>query len=495
MACDALARYYRMQGDSVCFVTGTDEHGEKIAQAAAAAGREPQAHCDAVTAEFRALWQRLNIDYDVFVRTTQPQHAAIVRQFMQRVFDRGDIYRATYRGLYCTGCEEYKDADELTDHQLCPLHQTRCESRVEDNYFFRLSRYQHDIEQLLTPSSGDASAFVMPEERRNEVLGWVRAGLRDFSVSRAHNPWGLPVPGDDHQTVYVWFDALLGYVSALLADGQAPTLENAVARGWPAEVHVLGKDILRFHACYWPAMLLSAGLPLPKRLFSHGFLTKDGMKMSKSLGNTVDPVQLVDEFGADAVRYYFLRGIEFGRDGDYSRERFVRLVNADLANSIGNLLNRSLNLLCKHCEQRLPCAVPMQHELAQLARTCMPAAAERYAQLDFAGACEHLLRLSNEANVLIDREAPWKRMKQADTREDACRTLVAMLEVVRVVSTALWPIVPDMADRVLQALGLMAEDERRVPSWSDTAWGACAGRMSAGMPLRLVPPVFPRLPD
>jgi len=496
MACDALARYHRMQGRAVRFITGTDEHGEKIAQAAAAAGRTPQEHCDLVSGEFRALWAKLNISYDRFIRTTSANHAAMVMTFMERVLQRGDIYKASYEGLYCTGCEEYKDPKELVEDTQCPLHLKRCEQRAEENYFFRLSRYQAQVEALLANDD-----FMRPAERRNEVLSWVREGLRDFSVSRAKNPWGIPMPNDASQTIYVWFDALLGYLTALFDEDEPPQLEKVEERGWPAHVHVLGKDITRFHACYWPAMLHSVGLNAPQQLFSHGFLTKDGMKMGKSLGNTLDPHALVDEFNADAVRYYFLRGIEFGRDGDFSRDRFIQIVNAELANSVGNLLNRTLNLLKRHNNLSLPVVAPSAHPLADLTRTCTAEAAAAYEKLDFSGAAEALMRIASEANSYIDHEAPWTKLRNPETKSEAFAVLAVILEAVRVLGVALWPLIPETSERMLRALcypvagpGEVASTAAAfVPSWHDTEWNARRDLLQPGVRFRTPEPVFPRL--
>ncbi|KAK4532797.1 hypothetical protein CCYA_CCYA14G3654 [Cyanidiococcus yangmingshanensis] len=499
IACDALARYHRMRGRQVRFITGTDEHGEKIAQAAAAAGRSPQAHCDVVAAEFKALWKKLDISYDRFIRTTSADHQKMVQTFMERVIKRGDIYRASYEGLYCTGCEEFKDPKELSEGNVCPLHLKQCEMRAEENYFFRLSRYQSDIESLLGKDH-----FMRPVERRNEVMSWVHEGLRDFSVSRAKNPWGIPMPNDASQTIYVWFDALLGYLTALFGEGEEPALDRVSERGWPAHVHVLGKDITRFHACYWPAMLQSAGLDPPQHLFSHGFLTKDGMKMGKSLGNTLDPHALVDEFNADAVRYYFLRGIEFGRDGDFSRERFIQIVNAELANSVGNLLNRSMNLLRRHCNLTLPVVAPSEHPLAELTRKCTAEAAQLYAELNFAAAGEALMRIAGEANVYIDREAPWTKLRQPETKSDAFVVLAVILEAVRVLGIALWPLVPQTSVRILRTLGYPIDANGRIrtdadtesafiPQWEDTAWNARPDIVHEGTRFPAPEPVFPRL--
>ncbi|CAI5943454.1 unnamed protein product, partial [Closterium sp. NIES-64] len=457
IAADALARFQRLQGKQVTFVTGTDEHGEKIALAAAKNGRTPQQHCDAVAEEYKQLWSKLDIAYDRFIRTTSPRHEAVVRQFYDRVKARGDVYRAQYEGRYCIACEEYKDEKELVEGTTCPTHLTPCEHRSEDNLFFALSSHQHDLEKIFQ----ERPDFVQPSFRKNEVLAWVAEGARDFSISRAAVTWGIPVPDVPEQTIYVWFDALLGYISALLEEGDEPSLDTAVSRGWPASVHIIGKDILRFHAVYWPAMLMSAGLPTPTTVFGHGFLTKDGHKMGKSLGNTIDPVELVTTFGADAVRYFFLREIEFGSDGDFSKERFVNIVNANLANTIGNLVNRTLGLLKKNCSSTLSidsAALPLDHPLRTTTAASMATAAACYAALDFSGACEAILAPAAAGNGFLEERAPWSKFKKGGAdAEEAAADLVAVLETARCVAVALSPITPTLSRNIYMQLGFTAE--------------------------------------
>lgn len=503
MAADAYARFLRLAGANPVFVTGCDEHGEKIAMAAASAagveGALPkpdiQRFCDDVSDSYRALWDRLEIQYDRFARTTSPNHAAIVKEFMERVWENGDIYKDVFSGVYCTGCEEYMDVKELLEGNVCPIHMKPCEERNEENYFFALTNYQEQLEKF----HRDNPDFVQPPERRNEVLGWITDGLRDFSVSRANNPWGIPVPRDDSHTVYVWFDALLGYISSLLEDGDPVSLDAAIARGWPADTHIIGKDILRFHAIYWPAMLMSAGVPLPRRVIGHGFLTKDGLKMGKSLGNTLDPVELVNHFGSDAVRYYFMRGVDFGRDGDFSEARFVNLVNADLANSFGNAVSRCINLLVKNCDGVLPLSASEigasgtsddEIQLRAVATSAAANAHKQYADMDFVGACESIMSICTAANAYIDSVAPWTLFK-SDSPSDvaqAARSIVAVLEVTRVVAVGLSPVTPTLSRRVYEALGLNGE-------YGQLEWDSAMtwGHLSKGMTMEKPAPLFPRL--
>ncbi|BFI28150.1 methionyl-tRNA synthetase [Marchantia polymorpha subsp. ruderalis] len=488
IAADALARFQRLQGRRVVFITGTDEHGEKIATAAAAQGREPKDHCDVVAAEYQSLWKELGIDYDRFIRTTEANHEKIVDEFYRRVLDKGDIYRAQYEGLYCVNCEEYKDEKELMEDNCCPIHRKPCAERKEDNYFFALSKYQQAIDDLLTSNPN----FVRPSFRLNEVQGWVNDGLRDFSISRAAVEWGIPVPTDSKQTIYVWFDALLGYLSALLEEGKEPGVDNAAAGGWPASVHIIGKDILRFHAVYWPAMLMSAGLPVPAAVYGHGFLTKDGLKMGKSLGNTLEPKDLVSKFGPDAVRYYFLREIEFGKDGDFSEERFINIVNASLANTIGNLLNRTLGLLKKNCNATIAVdssTIPEDHIVRKVASESVKTANRDFTELNFSGACDALLAIATAGNLYLDDRAPWSRFKAGgSSAEEAALDLIVVSEVVRIVAVGLSPVVPEFCRRIYAQLGFTEEVFRAI-TWEDTQWGG----LKAGQVMVDAQPIFKRI--
>jgi methionyl-tRNA synthetase len=489
IAADALARFYRLKGHPTLFITGTDEHGQKIQRAAEKQNLDPQEHCDRVVAAFQLLWQKLNIRYDRFSRTTDPRHHAIVNEFFQRVCDSGDIYLSQQTGWYCVGCEEFKEERELLSDRHCPIHTNiSCEWRDEANYFFRLSKYQAQLEKLYDREPD----FIQPESRRNEVLGFVKQGLKDFSISRVNLDWGFPVPTDPSHTIYVWFDALLGYITALLDPDSEPTLENALKYWYPINLHIIGKDILRFHAVYWPAMLMSSGLPIPKRIFGHGFLTKDGLKMGKTLGNTIDPYDLVDRYGADAVRYYFLKEIEFGRDGDFNEERFVSILNADLANSLGNLLNRSLGMAVKYCQQSVPiygsCDLSEQIEpIIELASGLGNRVAEAYISLDFRKVCEEILALVWGCNKLIDDVAPWKLYK-AGKQNEVDALIYVLLEVIRTTAFLISPIVPDLSKEVYHQLGLEFI-ESQPPVWKHSTWGI----LKAGQPLLKPTPVFARI--
>ncbi|XP_020088363.1 methionine--tRNA ligase, chloroplastic/mitochondrial [Ananas comosus] len=488
IAADAIARFQRLLGKKVIFITGTDEHGEKIAAAAEASGNSPSEHCNTISHSYRLLWADLDIKYDKFIRTTSSRHEAVVKEFYSRVLNNGDIYRADYEGLYCINCEEYKDEKELLENKCCPMHLKPCVLRKEDNFFFALSKYQKKLEDLLL-SNPD---FVKPSFRLNEVQSWINGGLRDFSISRSSVDWGIPVPNDNKQTIYVWFDALLGYISALLENEESPSLQQAVNSGWPASLHLIGKDILRFHAVYWPAMLMSAGLTLPKMVFGHGFLTKDGMKMGKSLGNTLEPKDLVHRFGADAVRYFFLREVEFGNDGDYSEDRFINIVNAHLANTVGNLLNRTLGLLKKNCQSTLPfdsMAAAEGNPFKDTVEKLVEKARCHYENLSLSAACESVLEIGNAGNLYIDEHAPWSGFKQGGTSSEmAAKDLVIILEAMRIIAIALSPITPSLCWRIFSQLGF-SEDQLGALTWSDTDWG----RLRAGHIMPDPKPVFARI--
>ncbi|WP_448561671.1 methionine--tRNA ligase [Trichothermofontia sp.] len=495
LAADAIARFQRLQGQEVLLITGTDEHGQKIQRSAESRGQSPQAHCDAIVARFVELWECLNIQYDRFSRTTSERHHAIVKEFFQRVWDQGDIYLGRQQGWYCVSCEEFKEERDLLSKKRCPLHPNQpVEWRDEQNYFFRLSKYQAKLEQLYA----EQPDFIQPESRRNEVLNFVQQGLQDFSISRVNLEWGFPVPTDPSHTLYVWFDALLGYVTALLEPDAEPTLENAIAHWWPIDLHLIGKDILRFHAVYWPAMQLSAGLPLSRQVFGHGFLTKDGQKMGKSLGNTLDPFQLVAAYGADALRYYFLKEIEFGRDGDFSEERFINIINADLANDLGNLLNRVLKLACRYCDQKVPAFavqdLPGDHPLVAIAASLGQQVQHAYTHLAFSEACHACLRLVQAGNKFIDEQAPWQLYKQGQTAE-ADGVLYVILESVRLAAYLLSPIIPTTSTKIYQQLGFAVDfnDRATIAAIAPFEQHAQWGLLPAGQGLAAPDPVFRRL--
>jgi len=495
IAADALARSKRLQGVSVILVTGTDEHGQKIQRTAAARGLAPQVHCDEIAASFVQLWRELDIQYDRFSRTTNPRHAAIVKEFFQRVWEQGDIYLSHQQGWYCVPCEEFKEERELLADHHCPIHTNKAaEWRDEENYFFRLSKYQAQLEELYA-SEPD---FIQPESRRKEVLNFVAQGLSDFSISRINLDWGFPIPKDSNHTIYVWFDALLAYVTGLLAPEDEPTLENALAKWYPFDLHLIGKDILRFHAVYWQAMLISAGLPTSKKVFGHGFLTKNGQKMGKSLGNTVDPFALVSKYGADAIRYYFLKEIEFGKDGDFNENRFIDILNADLANDLGNLLNRSSGMVHKYFQGIVPeinlTDITPENPLREIGISLSDRAIAHYNSLAFSHACHEILALIRAGNKYIDDQAPWKLYKQGST-EALNLVLYSVLESVRLSAYLLSPIIPNISSQIYQQLGFnidfnnSSQIEDILKFSVHTTWGT----LPSGQTLLTPQPVFQKL--
>ncbi len=453
MAADVIARWQRLCGNSVLLITGTDEHGQKIQRTAEAKNIDPQTHCDQIASSFILLWEKLNIQYDRFSRTTAKNHQGIVNEFFERVWAKDDIYLAQQQGWYCVACEEFKEKKDLLENGNCPIHSNlKAEWRDEENYFFRLSKYQTALETLYQENPN----FIQPETRKNEVLNFVKQGLQDFSISRVNVSWGFPIPKDSKHTIYVWFDALLGYITALLEPDQAPTLENALSQRWPVDLHLIGKDILRFHAIYWPAMLMSADLALPKQIFGHGFLTKDGQKMGKSLGNTVEAIALLDKYGSDAVRYYFLKEIEFGKDGDFNENRFINILNADLANDLGNLLNRTLGMLNKYCGGHLSNFnnndVPEDNQLKILGLSLTDQVKSAYDNYRFDLACNQIFGLIRACNKYIDDCAPWTLYKQGNQTEIDI-ILYSVLESVRLSAYLLAPIIPNLSNKIYAQLG------------------------------------------
>ncbi|MGF1491298.1 MAG: methionine--tRNA ligase [Microcoleaceae cyanobacterium] len=495
IAGDALARFKRLQGQSVLLIAGTDEHGLKIQRSAQSSGKSPQEHCDQIVSSFQSLWQILQIHYDRFSRTTAPRHSEIVKQFFQRVWDKGDIYLSQQKGWYCVSCEEFKEERELLEGKRCPIHTGKqVEWRDEQNYFFRLSRYQEPLEELYRQRPD----FIRPEIRRYEVLSFVAQGLQDFSISRVNVEWGLPIPVDPSHTIYVWFDALLGYITALLHPESEPNLENALLERWPINLHLIGKDILRFHAVYWPAMLMSADFPVPGLIFGHGFLTKDGKKMGKTEGNTLNPFELVDRFGSDAVRYYFLKEIEFGQDGDYREDRFINTLNADIANDLGNLLNRTLGMTRKYFAGSVPqlegITIASDNPLRLIGAKLNEKVTCSYDALAFSQACTEVLVLAQACNKYIDEQAPWAlyKQKQLDRLEEV---LYSVLESVRLSAYFLSPVIPNVATAIYRQLGYAidfnceADLASQIPFHDHGMWGTLPRGQVLGDPQ----PVFQRI--
>jgi len=484
IACDAVARYKRLRGFDVCFLTGTDEHGQKIFKAANEKGMTPQAHCDFIALKFQELWELLDIKYDKFSRTTSKNHEVIVQEFFNRVYKNGDIYEANYEGLYCEPCEDFKAVKDLLEGNICPVHKTKVQEYKEKNYFFALSKFQDRLSDYFDKNPD----FIQPSYRKNEVLGWVKEGLKDFPISRQSVKWGIPLPVDTSQTIYVWFDALIGYLSPLLNDGDLVNLENAMKKYWPSSVHVIGKDILRFHAVYWPCMLMSAGYPLPKKVFGHGFLTKDGEKMGKSTGNIIDPYELINEFGTDAVRFYFLKEVAFGKDGDFSRETFINRINSDLANNLGNLLNRSLNLVNKNFNGEIENTNSDLLSLKIKLEETIKSYEKHIENLDLKDALDVVWQLVDATNKAFNDNAPWKMIK-AGNLNDAKSCLYETLEILRNISILINPFIPSTSIKMYEQLGF--------DSFSLTSEWQCLGIGKKSQFFKVLEgkPIFPRVED
>ena len=484
VATDFVARYHRLRGEEVFFLTGTDEHGKKVPQAARDQGLEPQAFVDQMEPRWREVWERLDIAFDDYIRTTEPRHEAAVVKLLQAVHDNGrdDIYLGTYEGLYCVSCEAYYTEDELVDG-MCPIHGTPVEAMAEENYFFRLSAYQ---DRLVEHYEAHPEA-VEPEARRNEVLSVIKGGLRDFSISRTSFAWGVPLPWDPKHVCYVWFDALTNYVTAAGYAEDPARFE----RTWPADVHFIGKDILRFHAIYWPAMLMAAGVEPPRQVWAHGFLLVGGEKMSKTRLTGIHPFELVDHFGVDAYRYYFLREIQFGQDGSFSWESMVARYNADLANDLGNLASRVLAMLDQYVEGRVPAPRGDVGPEARLAKAAERAAAdydERVLAMDLTGGLAAVWGFVGEVNRYLVDVAPWALAKDEGRREELEACLHASAEALRMIAVMIGPAMPRAAAALWDQLGMESPlEEQRLPAAA--AWGG----IPPGTRVRRGEGLFPRL--
>ncbi len=453
VACDVLARWKRLDGFDVFFLTGTDEHGQKVEKAAAAAGLDPQAFTDRVSPAFQAMAQAMGISNDDFIRTTEPRHKAATAELWRRLHDAGEIYLGGYEGWYAVRDEAFYDETELTvrpDGTRVAPSGAPVEWVVEPSYFFRLSAWQ---DRLLAFYENHPD-FIAPPSRRNEVLSFVRGGLKDLSVSRTSFRWGIPVPGDPAHVMYVWLDALNNYVTATgWPDPAAPR-----AGFWPADLHMVGKDILRFHAVYWPAFLMAAGLAPPKRVFAHGWWTIEGEKMSKSLGNVIAPADPVAEFGLDPVRYFLLREVPFGNDGDFSRRALVQRLNGELANDLGNLAQRTLSLLARNCGGQLPPRGAATEDDAAILAAAAALPALLRGQIDrqaFHEALEEVWKVIRAGNGYIDRQAPWALRKTDPER--MASVLRVLADVLRVVATVLQPFMPGSMAKMLDQLGVPGE--------------------------------------
>jgi len=449
VACDALARFMRLDGRQVKFLTGTDEHGQKVEKSARATGVDPQTFCDRVSAQFRDVTRLMNVTNDDFIRTSEPRHVRGVQALWQELQQRGEIYLGRFAGWYAVRDEAFYDEGELVGGRA-PTG-AEVEWVEEENYFFRLSAWQDRLLKFYD----DNPDFIAPRARRNEVISFVKGGLRDLSISRTSFTWGIPVPGDPRHVVYVWLDALANYITAL---GYPETKSGDFATFWPADLHAVGKDIIRFHCVYWPAFLMGAGLEPPKRVFANGWWTVEGQKMSKSVGNVIPPSQLVEQYGTDAVRYFMLRELPFGSDGDFSHRAVVGRINADLANGLGNLAQRVLSQINRNCAGKVPQPGPpaaADEALLATARGLLATLRGEFAEQAFHRALEALWQVIGDADRYVAEQAPWTLKKTDPKRMET--VLYVLAEVIRHLAILVQPVVPAAAAKLLDQLALPAD--------------------------------------
>jgi methionyl-tRNA synthetase len=470
---DMIVRHHKQRGEETFFLTGVDEHATKVWRVAQEQGLEPQEYADRIAVPWRELPVRLNAETDYFIRTSDEGHKVFVRDFLQRMYDNGDIYQDVYAGLYCVGCEAFKTEDELTEDGLCPDHLIKPEWIEETNYFFKLSKYQDALLELY-----ERPDFIRPDFRLNEARSFVAGGLRDFSISRAGQPWGIPLPWDETQVAYVWADALVNYLSAL---AYARPGENLIDTFWPVVHHLLAKDILRFHCVYWPAMLLSAGYDPPEQLFVHGYLELDNRKISKSLGNVVDPLELIDVYGADPVRFWMARAVTFGQDGTASIGGILERYDSELANDLGNLLSRTTAMIAQYRNGTLKRVEPDTPVDFDALREDVAA---RFDVFDVTGALDAIWDGVRRLNQYVTAEAPWQLAKDEANAERLDTVLYTLVDGLTAIAVALQAYLPATSPKILDALRQPEE-----PSWERVRNGVAA-EVDGIEPAK---PLFPRI--
>lgn len=481
---DALARYHRRRGHDTWFLTGTDEHGQKIERRAAEAGKSPQQFVDEIVVGIKDLWQRLHISYDDFIRTSEPRHEQAVQRIFTRLYEQGDIYKSEYEGWYCTPCETFWVESKLKEGNLCPDCGRPVELTREESYKFRLSRY---ADRLLAYIEENPD-FISPESRRNEMVSFIKQGLEDLAVSRTGVKWGIPVPFDPRHTIYVWVDALSNYITAL---GYASENAELYRRFWPADVHLMAKEIVRFHAIIWPILLMALGEPLPRQVLGHGWLLfgTGGEKMSKSKGNVVDPLILCDRYGVDAVRYYLLREVSYAADGNYTEDALILRTNVDLANDLGNLLSRTTQMINKFAGGQVPAPGYDDGVLRQAVADALAGLEAALAMHFTPDALAALWKAVNRANKYIDEQAPWALAKDPAQAQRLQGVLYSLAETLRILAVALTPFLVETPEKIWAQLGLEPAAVRTVPWDAAVAWGG----LPAGMAIRRGAPLFPRI--
>jgi methionyl-tRNA synthetase len=450
IGCDILARHMRQRGEEVFFLTGTDEHGEPVAQAAEREGVTPQELADRNAERFEALMPQIGVSNDFFIRTSDPRHKERVQAFMQRVHDNGYAYKGLYEGWYCPRCADFKTDSEIADGNTCPIHRIELDRESEENWFFALSKFQEPLERLFA----EHPDFVLPRVRYNEARSFISSGLRDVSLSRATLSWGVEVPWEPGHVFYVWFDALLNYYTALSFAREG---EDLTERFWPADFHVMAKDILKFHAVFWPALLMAADVPLPRHLFIHGYLLMDEHKMSKSLGNVLDPFEIIERFGTDALRFYCFREVSFGLDGNVSPATFEERYTTELANEYGNLASRTLNMLRRYADGRVPDA-PLDEDLAAAFDGLPAELSELLDRAEVTQGLERIWQRVRRLNQYVEQQAPWKLAKDPEQADRLAGVLASLAEGLRVVTVLLAPYMPSSTEKLLGALGAEGED-------------------------------------